>query len=110
MKQAEVSYNRKSQMAEALNSLGQEALRKMFYQEVTHLMRLFLEEAKGKHQVSEEYQSFVGDFYIAALSGIVMEWIRRDMELSEETMMTYLRLMLDHQIEEAFLRAEREGC
>jgi len=93
----------------ALDSLGQEALRQMFYQEVTHLMSLFLEEVKGKHRVSEEYQSFLGDFYIAALSGTVMEWIRRDMDLPEETMMTYLRLILDNQIEEAFRRAEREG-
>ena len=38
-----------------------------------------------------------------------MEWVRRDMDLSEETMMTYLRLTLENQIEEAFLRAEREG-
>lgn len=92
-----------------LNSLGQEALRNMFYQEVTHLMNLFLDEIKGKHQVSEEFQRFLGDFYIAALSGIVMEWIQRDMDLPEETMMTYLRLILDHQIEEAILRAEQEG-
>lgn len=81
----------------------------MFYQEVTHLMDLFLADVKGKHQISEEYQSFLGNFYIAALSGIVMEWVRRDMDLSEETMMTYLRLTLENQIEEAFLRAEREG-
>ena len=93
----------------ALDSLGQEALRNMFYQEVTHLMDLFLADVKGKHQISEEYQSFLGNFYIAALSGIVMEWVRRDMDLSEETMMTYLRLTLENQIEEAFLRAEREG-
>lgn len=93
----------------ALDSLGQEALRQMFYQEVTHLMRLFLADVGGKHRVSEEYQSFLGDFYIAALSGTVMEWIRRDMDLPEETMMTYLRLILDNQIEEAFRRAEREG-
>ena len=57
----------------ALNSLGQEALRNMFYQEVTRLMGLFLADIKGKHQVSENYQSFLGDFYIAALSGTVME-------------------------------------
>ena len=93
----------------ALNSLGQEALRNMFYQEVTHLMGLFLVDIKGKHQVSEDYQSFLGDFYIAALSGTVMEWVRRDMDLSEETMMNYLRLILDRQIEEAFRRAEQEG-
>ena len=81
----------------------------MFYQEVTHLMGVFLAEVKGKHQVSEDYQMFLGDFYIAALSGTVMEWVRRDMDLPEETVMTYLRLILDHQIEEAFRRAEQEG-
>ena len=31
------------------------------------------------------------------------------MDLSEETMMNYLRLILDRQIEEAFRRAEQEG-
>ena len=45
----------------------------MFYQEVTHLIGLFLADINGKYQVSENYQSFLGDFYIAALSGTVME-------------------------------------
>jgi len=93
----------------ALNSLGQEALRNMFYQEVTHLMGLFLADIRGSHQVSEDYQHFLGDFYIAALSGTVMEWVRRDMDMPEETIMTYLRLILDDQIEKAFQRAEKEG-
>ncbi len=94
----------------ALNSLGQEALRKMFDQEVTHLMELFLEDARGTHQVSRDYQKFLGDFYIAALSGIVMEWIREDMNLPEETIMTYLHLIMDGQIDGAFQRAERDGA
>lgn len=93
----------------ALDSLGQEALRKMFHQETTHLMGLFLEDVKGKHRVSEDYQRFLGAFYISALIGTVMEWIRRDMDLSEETMMTYLRLTMDDHIEDAFRRAEQEG-
>lgn len=93
----------------ALNSLGREALRTMFYQEATHLMNLFLEDVGGKHRVSEEYRRFLGDFYIAALSGTVMEWIQRDMDLPEETMMTYLHLILGNQIEDAFRRADLEG-
>ncbi len=93
----------------ALNSLGQEALRDMFYQEVRHIMQLFLSEIRGKHQVSEAYQIFLGDFYIAALSGIIIEWVRKDLDLSEERIMDYLRLTMDGQIEAAFQRAEREG-
>ena len=31
------------------------------------------------------------------------------MDLSEETMMTYLRLTMDDHIEDAFRRAEQEG-
>lgn len=93
----------------ALNSLGQEALRKMFHKEASHLMNLFLSDMKGKHQVSEAFLAFVGDFYIAALSGIVMEWVRRDMDVPEETVMNYLRLTVGDQIEEAFRQAEQEG-
>ena len=93
----------------ALNSLGQEALRNMFHQQAAHLMGLFLADVRGNHQVSDAYQNFLGDFYIAALSGIVMEWVRRDMDLSEETIMTYLRLTLNSQIQEAFQLAEQEG-
>ena len=93
----------------ALNSLGQKALRKMFHKEASHLMNLFLSDMKGKHQVSEAFLAFVGDFYIAALSGIVMEWVRRDMDVPEETVMNYLRLTVGDQIEGAFQRAEQEG-
>lgn len=93
----------------ALNSLGQDALRDMFYQELKHLMSLFLAEVKGRYQVSEEYLNFLSDFYIAALSGTAMEWVRRDMDLSEDTMMTYFRVALDGHMEEVFRRAEQEG-
>lgn len=94
----------------ALNSLGQDALRGMFYQEVSHLMQLFLTDVGGKYQVSQAYRDFLGDFYIAALSGIVIEWIRRDMDLSEDEMMRYLRLTLDGQIDAILSRAEQEGA
>ena len=38
-----------------------------------------------------------------------MEWVRRDMDLSEDTMMTYFRVALDGHMEEVFRRAEQEG-
>ncbi|MGN0993820.1 MAG: TetR/AcrR family transcriptional regulator C-terminal domain-containing protein [Butyricicoccus sp.] len=94
----------------ALNSLGQDALRAMFYQEVSHLMQLFLTDVGGKYQVSQAFRGFLGDFYIAALSGIIVEWIRRDLDLSEDDMMRYLRLTLDGQIDAILGRAEQEGA
>lgn len=93
----------------ALNSLGQEKLRNMFYQELTHLMGLFLADARGERQVSEAYQAFLSDFYIGALVGTVVAWIGRDMDVPEERLMAYLHLTMRGQIEEAFRRAEQAG-
>lgn len=92
----------------AMNSLGQDALRSMLYQEISHLMHLFLNDMKGRYQVSEEYLTFLGDFYISALSGVLMEWLRRDADLSEETIMKYLHVTMEGQIEAAFARAQNE--
>lgn len=93
----------------ALDSLGENELRNLLRREVTHLMDLFMSDVGGRYQVSEQYQAFLRDFYIAALSGTVMEWVRKDLDLSEETMMAYLKEVLDDQIREAFRRAERDG-
>lgn len=38
-----------------------------------------------------------------------MEWVRRDMDLPEDTMMTYFRVALEGQMEMVFRRAEQEG-
>ena len=93
----------------ALDSLGENELRNLLRREVTHLMDLFLNDIGRDYQVSPQYQAFLRDFYISALSGTVMEWVRRDLDLSEETMMAYLKEVLDDQIREAFRRAERDG-
>ena len=92
----------------ALNDIGQEALREMFYQETKHLMTLFLAYAKGSHQVSDEYLAFLGDLYMAALSGILLEWIRRDLDFSEDQLMSYLRPTMD-QIRMSIQQAEQAG-
>lgn len=92
----------------ALNDIGQEALREMFYQETKHLMTLFLADAKGSHQVSDEYLAFLGDLYMAALSGILLEWIRRDLDFSEDQLMSYLWPTMD-QIRMSIQQAEQAG-
>lgn len=92
----------------ALNDIGQEALQEMFYQETKHLMTLFLADAKGSHQVSDEYLAFLGDLYMAALSGILLEWIRRDLDFSEDQLMSYLRPTMD-QIRMSIQQAEQAG-
>ena len=92
----------------ALNDIGQEALREMFYQETKHLITLFLADAKGSHQVSDEYLAFLGDLYMAALSGILLEWIRRDLDFSADQLMSYLRPTMD-QIRMSIQQAEQAG-
>lgn len=92
----------------ALNDIGQEAIRRMFYQEIKHLMNLFLADAKGDHQVSNEYLAFLGDFYMSALSGILLEWLQRDLNFSEEQLMLFLRPIMD-QIKTSIQQAEQAG-
>lgn len=93
----------------AIDSLGEIELRNLLRRETTHLMDLFMSDVGGRYQVSEQYQAFLRDFYIAALSGTVMEWVRRDLDTPEETIMAYLKATFDEQIQEAFRRAERDG-
>lgn len=71
-------------------------------------MTLFLADAKGSHQVSDEYLAFLGDLYMAALSGILLEWIRRDLDFSEDQLMSYLRPTMD-QIRMSIQQAEQAG-
>lgn len=93
----------------AINSLGQETLRATCYQEANHLMRLFLSDSLETHKISEEYLSFLSDFYAAALGGMIMEWIRRDFDFSEETILSYLRPIFEEQFKEVFQKAEQFG-
>ncbi len=94
----------------ALEGLGQELLRNMFYQEVSPLMRCYLSDAVGTRQVSEEYQRFLSDFYAVALIGTVVEWLRRDCDAPEDRVLAYIRTVLDRQmLEDTFSAAEREG-
>lgn len=93
-----------------LDSLADEALRKMFYQEIHHIMRLFLSDIRGQYQVSEKYQDFLGDFYTCALSGVLIDWIRQDIDFTENTILKYFHpLMSGEAIRVAFQQAETDG-
>ncbi len=99
----------KAMFQRALDSLGRETLHKMFHQELSYLMGLFLADVGGERRVSDEFRAFLADFYIGALVSTVEEWLRRDIRLSEEQLLRYLRLTMADQIGEAFRRAEQEG-
>lgn len=45
---------------------------------------------------------------MAALSGILLEWIRRDLDFSEDQLMSYLRPTMD-QIRMSIQQAEQAG-
>ncbi len=92
----------------AVSSMGQTALRGMFHNETQHMMKLFLNDHKGSRKIPEGYMSFLADFYIAALAGVIIEWVRRDFDISEDEMMLYLRLTLEGPIEQAIIQAEKE--
>ncbi len=94
----------------ALDGVGQEMLRNLFYQEICHLMDVFLLDMKGSRQVSETYWQFLRNFYIAALCGVLIDWLRQDIPISEEMVMAYLRPLMDGAaIREAFRQAELDG-
>lgn len=99
----------KAMFQRALDSLGRETLHKMFHRELSYLMGLFLADVGGERRVSDEFRAFLADFYIGALVSTVEEWLRRDIRLSEEQLLRYLRLTMADQIGEAFRRAEQEG-
>ena len=75
----------------AINSLGQESL-----------------EIKGERQVPEGYLDFLTDFYMEALSGLVMQWLQRGMDVPEETLLHYLHLTLEGTFDQAFRRVQEE--
>ena len=92
----------------AINSLGQESLRRMFHEEAAYLMRAYLLEIKGERQVPEGYLDFLTDFYMEALSGLVMQWLQRGMDVPEETLLHYLHLTLEGTFDQAFRRVQEE--
>ncbi len=92
----------------AVTSMGQTAIRSMFHNETQHLMQLFLNDHKGNHKVTEEYMGFLADFYIAALAGVIIDWVQRDFDISEDEMMRYIRLTIEGPIEQAIRQAEKE--
>lgn len=93
-----------------LDSLADDALRRMFYQEIRHIMQMFLSDIGGQYQVSEKYQDFLGDFYTAALSGVLIDWIRQDIDFSEDTILKYFHpLMNGDAIKVALRHAESDG-
>ncbi len=92
-----------------LNSLAYETLRTMFSQEASQLVEAYLLDEKGNSQISGQYFSFLRDFYTSAFSGLLLEWIRRDLDLSEETIINYLSTILDGTVQTIIQRAEKEG-
>lgn len=94
-----------------LNSTRLDILHRMFYQEVNPLLRLYLAniiETK-RYRVTEEYQNFLGGFFTLAMEGMLLEWINKDLKISDETVIRYLKTILEGQLEDVFRKAEREG-
>ncbi len=90
-----------------LDGVGTEMLWNLFYQEISHLMDAFLLDVKGSQEISEDYWQFLRNFYIGALCGVLMDWLRQDTPISEDTFMAYLQpLMSEPAIQETLRQAE----
>ncbi len=90
-----------------LDGVGTEMLWNLFYQEISHLMDAFLLDVKGSQEISEDYWRFFRNFYMGALCGVLMDWLRQDTPISEDTFMAYLQpLMSELAIQETLRQAE----
>lgn len=94
-----------------LNSPRPDLLRNVFRQEGTPLVRLYLSRMlEQKHyQATEEYLSFLIDFFISAFEGILILWIESNLDCSDELLTHYLHTILDDQFEHILSHAEEQG-
>lgn len=64
----------------AFHSLGREQLERFLYSEVYKLINGVVNKESESMNISEEYKSYVTDFYKYAIVGIIFHWIRNDMK------------------------------
>lgn len=83
----------------ALESFGRVNLKDIFYDDAACIMQLYIKEASGNLSISSTYLSFLCDFYIEAILGQIINWLKGDLVLSTKQFMQYLEITLHNGLE-----------
>lgn len=76
----------------AYDSIGQEELKRFFYTEFLDIVLSLIDEAEkiaGK-KLSPGYKDFLSRFYIEAITGMLLDWIKNRREKNRETVVKYI--------------------
>ena len=76
----------------AYDSIGRDELKRFFYADFHDIVICFIsqaEEMAGKH-LQEEYKEFLISFYLEALTGTMIDWIKNRNKTDRQTSIDYI--------------------
>lgn len=79
----------------ALNSLGRVSFRKLCAEDLSVFLQPLLKDIRGSRDIPDDYLNFLANFYLEAVSGVLIQWILGEMPLSEKALVSYLHLTLE---------------
>lgn len=91
-----------------LESLGRDMLFQFFQKDAQDLMTKLIYDISEEVNVSEDYLAFLRNFYIEAIAGMGIRWLREGMKTSPEMIIEFLRITMEEPIKNALIRAEQE--
>lgn len=91
-----------------LESLGRDMLFQFFQKDAQNLMTKLIYDISEEVNVSEDYLAFLRNFYIEAIAGMGIRWLREGMKTSPEMIIEFLRITMEEPIKNALIRAEQE--
>lgn len=87
--------NNKAFYINALNTPGQNAFDKYFFNITFELIIGVVKDLSKDMTISENDKKFIADFYTHAFVGIIVQWIKKGMELPPQTVAFKLKEIVD---------------
>ncbi len=76
----------------AFDSIGREELKRFFYSDFREIGLSVIDGAEKEHgkKLDEEYKEFLSFFYVEAITGLIIEWIRNREKRDREKVVQYI--------------------
>lgn len=90
----------------AYDSIGRDGLKSFFYTDFKEIITAIIEtvECESNTRIDKEYKSFVIEFFMDALSGILIDWIRNRDIRNKDKIIEYLSITMKRSLYGIFLK------
>lgn len=105
---AEFALDNKRSVYHIYNSVNREVFERYLNKIAGEVMARFVERASAGMDVSEEDKKLIAEFYRAALSGMILDWLASGMQYDPKVLIRRLGKMLEGSIETALSRASEK--